>query len=175
MHASTRIIANIPIRTIHRTQTAFPSLSQLHATNYTANMASSPALSSSSTTAISTSSDANTSVPDDTCVSTPLTHREPPSRQPSHFSMDKTSTTRSASTPLQKLMEEPRWPLGVISGGTVIDMLEHLSQTTQHSDYALTVWLEKHYVKPFGRIDRLDGLIVGNELHLWVFTLLPTS
>lgn len=80
--------------------------------------------------------------------------------------MDKTLRVKSASTPLQKLMEEPRWPLGVLSGGTVIDMLEYLSQTTRTSDYALTLWLEKHYIKPFGRIDRMDGLIITNELHL---------
>jgi hypothetical protein len=80
--------------------------------------------------------------------------------------MDNTLNDKAVSTPPQKLMEEPRWPLGVLSGGTVIDMLEHLSQTTRTPDYALTLWLEQHYIKPFGRIDRMDGLIVTNELHL---------
>jgi hypothetical protein len=52
------------------------------------------------------------------------------------------------------------WPHGVASGGTIIDMLECLSTTTRTSDYELVLWLQTHYIEPFGRIERLDGLIV---------------
>ncbi|KAH7073910.1 hypothetical protein BKA63DRAFT_604208 [Paraphoma chrysanthemicola] len=55
---------------------------------------------------------------------------------------------------------DERWPDGVLSGGMVIDLLECLSRTTQTPDYALVLWLKAHYVEPFGRIERLDGLVV---------------
>ncbi|KAH7412120.1 hypothetical protein DE146DRAFT_771989 [Phaeosphaeria sp. MPI-PUGE-AT-0046c] len=80
--------------------------------------------------------------------------------------MDKTLIPTSASKPDQQQVQKPRWPLGVLSGGVIIDMLEHLSQTARVDDYALVLWLQKHYIEPFGRIDRLDGLIVANDTHL---------
>ncbi|KAH7089529.1 hypothetical protein FB567DRAFT_618742 [Paraphoma chrysanthemicola] len=55
---------------------------------------------------------------------------------------------------------DDRWPDGVLSGGMVIDLLECLSRTTREPDYALVLWLKAHYIEPFGRIERLDGLVV---------------
>jgi hypothetical protein len=56
---------------------------------------------------------------------------------------------------------EEQWPNGVLSGGMVIDLLECLSASTRTPDYALFLWLKAHYVEPFGRIERLDGLVVA--------------
>ena len=56
-----------------------------------------------------------------------------------------------------------RWPHGVISGGVVIDMLECFSATNQMSDYELVQWLQAHYIEPFGRIERLDGLVITDK------------
>ncbi|KAL5121488.1 hypothetical protein ACEQ8H_000560 [Pleosporales sp. CAS-2024a] len=53
-----------------------------------------------------------------------------------------------------------QWPHGVVAGGMIIDMLECLSRTIDPKDYALAIWLQKHYIEPFGRIERLDGLVV---------------
>jgi hypothetical protein len=66
---------------------------------------------------------------------------------------------------------EARWPHGVLSGGTVIDMLEYLSITPNTSDYALVLWLETHYIEPCGRIERLDGIVVTNEVDWCVMCL----
>jgi hypothetical protein len=59
--------------------------------------------------------------------------------------------------------EVTRWPYGVLSGGIVIDMLECLSTTSRTSDYAIVLWLQAHYIEPFGRIERLDGLVVEED------------
>jgi hypothetical protein len=56
-----------------------------------------------------------------------------------------------------------RWPRGVLAGGIVIDMLEHLSGTSTTSDYSMVLWLQAHYIEPFGRIERLDGMVVTEE------------
>ncbi|KAF1918113.1 hypothetical protein BDU57DRAFT_410384, partial [Ampelomyces quisqualis] len=61
---------------------------------------------------------------------------------------------------------EKRWPHGVLSGGTVIDMLEYLSLTAHASDYVFVMWLQRHYIQPFGRIERLDGLLVTHDQDL---------
>lgn len=45
----------------------------------------------------------------------------------------------------------------------MIDLLECLSHTTQKTDYAFVLWLQSHYIEPFGRIERLDGLVVTQE------------
>jgi hypothetical protein len=58
---------------------------------------------------------------------------------------------------------EKKWPHGVASGGTVTDMLEYLSLTKVTSDYGIVLWLNAHYIEPFGRIERLDGLVVNDE------------
>jgi hypothetical protein len=55
------------------------------------------------------------------------------------------------------------WSRGVLSGGIVIDMLERLSTTTRTSDYAIVLWLQAHFIEPFGRVERLDGLVVTKE------------
>jgi hypothetical protein len=60
---------------------------------------------------------------------------------------------------------ETKWPHGVIAGGTLIDMLEYLNVTIRTSDHALVLWLHAHYIEPFGRIERLDGLVVNDDKH----------
>lgn len=72
---------------------------------------------------------------------------------------------------------EKRWPHGVLSGGTVIDMLEYLSQTGTGRNYVYVRWLLKEYILPFGRIDRLDGLVVKHEddLYVYVLVLVPSQ
>jgi hypothetical protein len=62
----------------------------------------------------------------------------------------------------------PGRPHGVASGGTVIEMLECLSTTTRTSDYKLILWLQTHYIDPFGRIERLDGLVVTESKDMCV-------
>ncbi|KAF1844635.1 uncharacterized protein K460DRAFT_95438 [Cucurbitaria berberidis CBS 394.84] len=54
------------------------------------------------------------------------------------------------------------WPHGVLAGGIVIDILEHLSGTSRQRDWSIALWLQEHYIIPFGRVERLDGLIVGS-------------
>lgn len=68
---------------------------------------------------------------------------------------------------------ETRWPRGVLSGGTVIDMLEYLSVTAEPSDYAFVMWLHRHYIQPFGRIERLDGLLVMHDEDQYVHMPFP--
>jgi hypothetical protein len=57
-------------------------------------------------------------------------------------------------------ISETHWPHGVLSGGTLIDILESLSTTANVADSAYTQWLHTHYIEPFGLVDRLDGLVV---------------
>lgn len=63
---------------------------------------------------------------------------------------------------------EKKWRHGVASGGTVTDMLEYLSLTKVTSDYGIVIWLQAHYIEPFGRIERLDGLVVNDEPNRYV-------
>jgi hypothetical protein len=68
--------------------------------------------------------------------------------------------------PMPRQSGVPKWSHGVLSGGVVIDMLECLSMTTRTTDYELILWLQAHYIEPFGRIERLDGLVVTEEKHM---------
>jgi hypothetical protein len=45
-------------------------------------------------------------------------------------------------------------------------MLEYLSRTALSADYELVLWLQTHYIEPFGRVDRLDGIVVTEEQHM---------
>ncbi|EAT91297.2 hypothetical protein SNOG_01648 [Parastagonospora nodorum SN15] len=72
-------------------------------------------------------------------------------------------TFKRSLRPILRRNGETKWPHGVASGGTVTDMLEHLSLTKITSDYAIVIWLQAHYIEPFGRIERLDGLVVNDE------------
>ena len=65
--------------------------------------------------------------------------------------------------PMVRESGETKWPSGVLSGGRIIDMMESLSSTGKVNDYALVLWLQEHYVVPFGRIERLDGLVVTDK------------
>jgi len=67
---------------------------------------------------------------------------------------------------------EAKWPHGVASGGTVTDMLEYLSLTKVTNDYGIVLWLQAHYVESFGRIERLDGLVVNDEPNRYVVLFL---
>jgi hypothetical protein len=58
------------------------------------------------------------------------------------------------------------YPYGVVTGGALIDMAEHLSRTLSTPDWALSLWLQTHYIDPFIRINRLDGIIVPSEAHM---------
>lgn len=63
------------------------------------------------------------------------------------------------------------WPHGVLSGGMLIDILEHLSGTQQKMDWSLSLWLQEHYIAPFGRVERLDGLVVASKNHMALIIL----
>ncbi|CAO2648606.1 Nn.00g078730.m01.CDS01 [Neocucurbitaria sp. VM-36] len=52
------------------------------------------------------------------------------------------------------------WSHGVLSGGVLIDILEHISATSSKKDWSIALWLQEHYIAPFGRVERLDGLVV---------------
>ncbi|OAL55620.1 hypothetical protein IQ07DRAFT_595298 [Pyrenochaeta sp. DS3sAY3a] len=60
------------------------------------------------------------------------------------------------------------YPHGVLSGGMLLDLLTQLTQLTCHPapyDYHLFAWLQKHYLDPFGTVDRLDGIVVKTYIH----------
>lgn len=42
----------------------------------------------------------------------------------------------------------------------MIDILECLTKTLNTKDWSIALWLQEHYIAPFGRVDRLDGLVV---------------
>lgn len=45
-------------------------------------------------------------------------------------------------------------------------MLECLSATADLDDWAIALWLQDHYITPFARVERLDGLIVSSPTYL---------
>ncbi|KAF2688787.1 hypothetical protein K458DRAFT_465425 [Lentithecium fluviatile CBS 122367] len=60
------------------------------------------------------------------------------------------------------------YPDGVVTGGALIDMAEHLSRTLRCSDWALSLWIQEHYINPFKRIKRRDSIIVASEADMIV-------
>jgi hypothetical protein len=48
----------------------------------------------------------------------------------------------------------------------IIGMLECLSRTTLSTDYELVLWLQAHYIEPFGRVEMLDGIVVTEDKHM---------
>lgn len=73
--------------------------------------------------------------------------------------------------PITRRNRESRWSHGIISGGMVIDILECLTTTAQPEDWSLALWLQRHYVEPFARIERLDGLVVESSSHVEMIQL----
>ncbi|KAH7392798.1 hypothetical protein BKA66DRAFT_606758 [Pyrenochaeta sp. MPI-SDFR-AT-0127] len=63
------------------------------------------------------------------------------------------------------------WVHGVLSGGMLIDILEYLSATQRPIDWGLSLWLQENYIAPFGRVERLDGLVVASMQHRDMITL----
>lgn len=57
------------------------------------------------------------------------------------------------------------YPHGVLSGGMLLDLLTQLTCHPSPYDYRLFAWLQKHYLAPFGTVDRLDGLVVKTYMH----------
>jgi hypothetical protein len=68
--------------------------------------------------------------------------------------------------PAQRQNAETKWRHGVLNAGRVIDMLEMLSRTRYEYDQEVVQWLTEHYVKPYGKFDRVDGLVVRSKEHL---------
>ncbi len=66
------------------------------------------------------------------------------------------------------------WCFGVLSGGILIDMMETLSDTKCPEDWALVCWMMDHYIFPFGRVERLDGLVgqSAEDIHLLIYSRL---
>lgn len=125
-----------------------------------------PSPTHSLTCTISTSASSRTVTPGRDAPCSSITPWQPKSYRPSPFHMNKVPVTDSASKPAHKQIQRFCWPMGVLSGGVIIDMLEYLSHTAREADRALVLWLQKHYIEPFGRVDRLDGLIVSDESHM---------
>jgi hypothetical protein len=75
--------------------------------------------------------------------------------------------------PMLRNNDVQKWPNGVISGGIIIDMLELFSRTGEDYDYKLVLWLQMHYISPFGRIERLDGLVVTKDEDRYVVSSAP--
>lgn len=66
--------------------------------------------------------------------------------------------------------ESDHFPHGVLNGSRVIDMLEHFSNIPYLSAERSAHWLKTHYLDPFQRIERLDGLVVRSAMdasRLW--------
>jgi hypothetical protein len=68
--------------------------------------------------------------------------------------------------PAQRQNAETKWRHGVLNAGRVIDMLETLSRTKYEYDQEVVQWLTEQYVKPYGKFDRVDGLVVRFKDHL---------
>jgi hypothetical protein len=68
--------------------------------------------------------------------------------------------------PAQRQNAETKWRHGVLNAGRVIDMLETLSRTKYEYDQEVVQWLTEQYVKPYGKFDRVDGLVVRSKDHL---------
>jgi hypothetical protein len=68
--------------------------------------------------------------------------------------------------PAQRQNAETKWRHGVLNAGRVIDMLETLSRTKYEYDQEVVQWLTEQYVKPYGKFDRVDGLVVRSKEHL---------
>jgi hypothetical protein len=53
--------------------------------------------------------------------------------------------------------------LGVLADGALNDMLEDLSYSTNPKHERMCLWLQEHYVTPFGRFHTGDGLVIRSS------------
>jgi len=74
--------------------------------------------------------------------------------------------TRKTPISLPTLMRRNKNPShrhGVITGSALIDMACNLSRSIFPLNWALSLWIQHHYIDPFNRINRLDGIIVASN------------
>ncbi|PSN67797.1 hypothetical protein BS50DRAFT_665207 [Corynespora cassiicola Philippines] len=64
-----------------------------------------------------------------------------------------------------------KYPFGVVQAGIILDMTEYLSFHPRPTDLPLSLWLSDHFIRPFGHISRLDGLVVRSRPELSILVL----
>ncbi|KAF2243346.1 hypothetical protein BU26DRAFT_116379 [Trematosphaeria pertusa] len=67
-----------------------------------------------------------------------------------------TTPCRYRKTPQRR----PAFRYGVVSRRILIDIADGLSGTDCPNDWAMSLWIQEHYIQTFGHINRLDGIIV---------------